>query len=126
MVAPAAVTLGSGLVLYGTAEPVHAKESVDLNKVREAIMQVVESDAEKRGDGTSLAGTFIRLAWHASGTYKAADNSGGSNGGRMRYDPEASLGANAGLDVARNALEPVKVRVDVLPAPWLSKSRESC
>ena len=88
----------------------YAKESVDLNKVREAIVQVVESDAEKRGDGTSLAGTLIRLAWHASGTYSQADHSGGSNGARMRYDPEASWGANAGLDVARAALEPVKAK----------------
>jgi cytochrome c peroxidase len=99
------------LALYATTEPAYAKESVDLKKVREAIVQVMESDAEKRGDGTSLAGTFIRLAWHASGTYKASDGTGGSNGGRMRFDPEASYGANAGLHVARNALEPVKVGV---------------
>ena len=39
-------------------------ESVDMDKVRESIVQTIEDDAEKRGDGTSLAGTFIRLAWH--------------------------------------------------------------
>ena len=86
----------------------YAKEAVDLAKVRESIVQVIEDDAEKRGDGTSLAGTFIRLAWHCCGTYKAADNSGGSNGARMRFKPEASYGNNAGLDLARSALEPVK------------------
>ena len=89
----------------------HAKEAeVDLSKVRESIQQVIDTDAEKRGDGTSLAGTFIRLAWHACGTYKKSDNSGGSMGARMRFDPEASYGNNAGLDLARKALEPVKSR----------------
>jgi len=28
----------------------------------------------------------------------------------MRYSPEAKWGANAGLDLARNALEPVKAK----------------
>lgn len=92
-------------------EPAYAKEAkanVDLKKVREAITEIIENDAEKRGDGTSLAGTFIRLAWHCSGTYNATTGQGGSNGARMRFDPEASAGANAGLDVARSALEQVK------------------
>lgn len=93
-----------------TPDYVFAKEAVDLNKVRESIVSLIEEDAERRGDGTSLYGTMIRLAWHASGTYSKADNSGGSNGGRMRFDPEASFGANAGLKVARDALEPVKAK----------------
>jgi len=48
------------------------------------------------------------LAWHASGTYNKSDGSGGSSGATMRYKEESSHGANAGLDVARNLLEPVK------------------
>jgi cytochrome c peroxidase len=90
-------------------QDVHAKEAkADLGKVRESILELIDTDAEKRGDGTSLAGTFIRLAWHCSGTYQKSDNSGGSNGAKMRYNPEASYGSNAGLDLARKALEPVK------------------
>lgn len=94
---------------------VYAKEeasagAVDLKKVREAILDVIDADAEKRSDGSSLAGTFIRLAWHSSGTYDAKDNSGGSNGARQRFDPEASFGNNAGLHIARKALEPVKAK----------------
>lgn len=90
----------------------HAKDAggVDLAKVREAIVDVIESDAEKRGDGTSLAGTFIRLAWHCSGTYDASTGVGGSQGARQRFDPEASFGNNAGLNIARDALEPVKAK----------------
>lgn len=86
-------------------------KGVDLQKVREAIVDVIESDAEKRGDGTSLYGTMIRLAWHCSGTYSKYDNTGGSESARMRFEPEASWGANAGLKpVAQKALEPVKAK----------------
>ena len=106
MLVPAAAM--TTVSLYSISDA-HAKEAaVDLDKVRESIQQIIDTDAEKRGDGTSLAGTFIRLAWHASGTYKKADNSGGSNGAKMRFNPEASYGNNAGLDLARKALEPVK------------------
>lgn len=103
--APAAAV--ASVSLYSLQEA-QAKEAVDLNKVRASIVQLIDQDAEKRNDGTSLAGTFIRLAWHSCGTYKAADNSGGSNGARMRFSPEASYGNNAGLDLARAALEPIK------------------
>ena len=90
-------------------EPVYAKEAApDVKLMKQSIQDLIEENAEKRGDGTSLTGTFVRLAWHASGTYAKADNSGGSEGGRMRFDPEASFGANAGLGVAREALEPIK------------------
>ena len=114
MMAPAALTLGAALTL--PQGDVLAKENkvspaVDLAKVREAIIEVVESDAEKRGDGTSLYGTMIRLAWHCSGSYSAKDGSGGSQGARMRFDPEASWGGNAGLKaVPQPALEAVKAK----------------
>jgi cytochrome c peroxidase len=78
--------------------------------VKSAIADLIEKDADKRGDGTSLTGTFVRLAWHCAGTYNKADGSGGSNGARMRFKPEAGWGANAGLDSARSALEPIKER----------------
>ena len=102
----------TALTLYSVQpRPAFAKaDTGDLPKVKEAILEVIENDMEKRGDGTSLYGTFIRLAWHASGTYSAADGTGGSNGARMRFNPEASFGANAGLHVARQALEPVKAK----------------
>jgi cytochrome c peroxidase len=113
---PVAATTAATLVWSVAPTPVFAKEAPpsDLPQVRQAILEVMESDMEKRGDGTSLYGTFIRLAWHCSGTYAAADNSGGSNGARMRFNPEASWGANAGLGVARSALEPVKAKFPTL------------
>jgi cytochrome c peroxidase len=101
-------------VVWLNTDPVYAKEaaasSVDLKKVRDSLTDLIESDESKRGDGTSLKGTFIRLAWHSSGTYKASDNSGGSDGAKMRYSPESEYGNNAGLGVARNALEPIKTK----------------
>jgi len=105
------------LCLYSLSngETVHAKAAtIDNNEtknIKKAIEDVIEADSAKRGDGTSLTGTFVRLAWHCAGTYSKIDGSGGSNGARMRFTPEQTWGANAGLDVARDALEPVKVRL---------------
>lgn len=65
---------------------------------------------EKRSDGTSLYGTLIRLAWHCSGSYSKEDNSGGSDGARMRFSPEKDWGGNAGLHIARDAMEKVKAK----------------
>jgi cytochrome c peroxidase len=59
-------------------------------------------------DDGSLAPIFIRLAWHSSGTYDLASNTGGSNGAGMRYETEAADPENAGLMTARAFLEPVK------------------
>lgn len=53
----------------------------------------------------------IRLAWHASGTYDKDDstpNHGGSNGATMRFQPEITDGANAGLAMMQEILKPVK------------------
>jgi catalase (peroxidase I) len=36
----------------------------------------------------------VRLAWHASGTFDKNDNTGGSNGATMRFEPESTDDAN--------------------------------
>lgn len=59
-------------------------------------------------DDGSLAPTFIRLAWHSSGTFDKATGTGGSNGAGMRFEAEASDPENVGLMSARAFLEPVK------------------
>jgi cytochrome c peroxidase len=110
MVAPAVTVGGLVSLVLQQEQQVAMMEAntstVDMEKVRESIVNIMEESQQE--DGSSMLGTFIRLAWHCCGTYKAADNSGGSNGARMRHDPEASYGNNAGLNLARNALEPVK------------------
>jgi hypothetical protein len=50
----------------------------------------------------------VRLAWHAAGTFDAKDGTGGTNGSTMRFEPESTDGANAGLHIVRNILMPVK------------------
>jgi hypothetical protein len=52
----------------------------------------------------------IRLAWHASGTFDEKDGSGGSNGSTMRFEPESTDDANAGLSIVRDMLLPVKAK----------------
>eukprot|EP01135_Chromosphaera_perkinsii_P005356 Nk52_evm37s343 gene=Nk52_evmTU37s343 len=79
--------------------------SPDWSKIREEIVEIM--DNENHDDG-SLGPLFVRLAWHASGTFCQYRRDGGSNGAGMRFPPESTDGANNGLDVARRALEPVK------------------
>jgi cytochrome c peroxidase len=106
---PAAATLATLTLLSPDVASAKSESTKpDVSSVKKSIASLIEDDAERRGDGTSLTGTFVRLAWHCAGTYSKVDGSGGSNGARMRFDPEASWGANAGLDVARRALEGVK------------------
>lgn len=82
--------------------------TTDIAAVKKDIAAAIDAEFEKRGDGTSMAPTLVRLAWHASGTYSAADGTGGSNGAHMRFAPESEWGANAGLQSARDFLEPIK------------------
>jgi hypothetical protein len=44
----------------------------------------------------------FRQAWHAAGTFDATDGSGGCDGARIRFEPEASDPANAGLSIIRD------------------------
>ena len=41
--------------------------------------------------------TFVRLAWHSSGTYDKQSKDGGSGGGTIRFEKELAHGGNAGL-----------------------------
>ncbi|KUL89457.1 hypothetical protein ZTR_04368 [Talaromyces verruculosus] len=66
-------------------------------------------------DDGSAGPVFLRLAWHSAGTYDAETDTGGSNGAGMRYEAEGGDPANAGLQIARAFLEPVKER-----NPWIT------
>jgi len=70
----------------------------------------VDKDIREIIEDNDCGPILVRLAWHASGTYDKATGTGGSNGSTMRFAPEAGDDANAGLDLARDLLEPLKAK----------------
>jgi hypothetical protein len=111
LVAAGTAGLALGIVALNSETAYAFSGKVDWEgSVRKDIVKLIEDEDKRRGDGTGIGPTLIRLAWHASGTYDCKAKNGGSNGATMRFCPEGNWGANQGLCIARRLLEPIQAK----------------
>jgi catalase-peroxidase len=83
--------------------------SLDLPAVKKDIEQIMTNSQDWwPADFGHYGGLFIRMAWHAAGTYRIHDGRGGAGSGMQRFAPLSSWPDNANLDKARRLLWPVK------------------
>ena len=86
-----------------------AFKNVDVNELKQDIEQVMTTSQDWwPADYGHYGPLFIRMTWHAAGTYRIADGRGGGGSGYQRFAPLNSWPDNGNLDKARRLLWPVK------------------
>ena len=84
-------------------------QQLDYEAIKRDIVEVMHDSKEWwPADYGHYGPLFIRMTWHAAGTYRIADGRGGAGDGSQRFAPLNSWPDNANLDKARRLLWPVK------------------
>ncbi|MBV9039636.1 MAG: catalase/peroxidase HPI, partial [Acidimicrobiia bacterium] len=84
-------------------------KSLDLEGLKRDLIQVMTTSQDWwPADYGHYGPLFVRMTWHAAGTYRIHDGRGGGGSGQQRFAPLNSWPDNANLDKARRLLWPVK------------------
>ena len=83
--------------------------SLDVEALKRDVFEVMTTSQDWwPADHGHYGGLFVRMSWHAAGTYRIEDGRGGGGQGAQRFAPLNSWPDNANLDKARRLLWPVK------------------
>ncbi len=83
--------------------------TLDLASVKKDLNRILTDSQEWwPADFGNYGPLFIRMAWHAAGTYRTGDGRGGAGTAQQRFAPINSWPDNVLLDRARRLLWPVK------------------
>ncbi|MFT9490354.1 catalase/peroxidase HPI [Mycobacteroides abscessus subsp. abscessus] len=86
-----------------------AVQTIDVDQLKADVAKVLtDSQDWWPADFGNYGPMFIRMAWHAAGTYRVGDGRGGAGAGMQRFAPLNSWPDNVLLDRARRLLWPVK------------------
>ncbi|MEM0156837.1 MAG: catalase/peroxidase HPI [Thermoplasmataceae archaeon] len=84
-------------------------QTLDLKAVKKDLGRIMTASQEWwPADFGNYGPLFIRMAWHAAGTYRTADGRGGAGSAQQRFAPVNSWPDNINLDKARRLLWPLK------------------